>query len=57
MGQIEVTTLMKGINHPSLKLFKREEYIGRGGFGHVWKVLFCKGDYYLAMKQVSKKKF
>ena len=55
MGQTEVTTLMKGIGHPSLKLFKREEYIGRGGFGHVWKVLFCKGDYYLAMKQVSKK--
>ena len=45
---------MKGIEHPSLKLFQKEKYLGRGGFGHVWKVLFTKGDYYLAMKQISK---
>ena len=48
-------SLMKGINHPSLDLFKKQEYIAQGGFGHVWKVLFLKGDYYLAMKQISKK--
>ena len=54
MGQTEVTSLMKGINHPSLELFRKDKYLGRGGFGHVWKVLYCKGDYYLAMKQLSK---
>ena len=46
---------MKGINHPSLKLFRKEQYLGRGGFGHVWKVLFSKGNIHLAMKQISKK--
>ena len=55
MGQTEVISLMKGIPHPSLKLFKKEKYLGQGGFGNVWKVLFYKGDYYLAMKQLSKK--
>ena len=55
MGQTEISLLMKDINKPSIKLFKKIEYLGRGGFGHVWKVLFCKGDYYLAMKQLSKK--
>ena len=55
MGQTEVNLLMKGINHPTLGMFKKEEYIGSGGFGHVWKVLYCKGDYHLAMKQLSKK--
>ena len=54
MGQSEIISLMKGIEHPSLKLFKKVKHIGRGGFGHVWKVLFSKGDYYLAMKQLSK---
>ena len=54
MGQSEIIILMKGIEHPSLKLFKKVKHIGRGGFGHVWKVLFSKGDYYLAMKQLSK---
>ena len=54
MGQTGITSLMKGIKHPSLKLFQKEKYLGRGGFGHVWKVLFIKGDYYLAMKQISK---
>ena len=55
MGQTEINLLMKGINHPTLGMFKKEEYIGSGGFGHVWKVLYCKGDYHLAMKQLSKK--
>ena len=55
MGQAQINTLMKGIEHPSLKLFKKEQHLGRGGFGHVWKVSYIKGDYYLAMKQLSKK--
>ena len=54
MGQTGVTSLMKGINHPSLKMFIKKQYLGRGGFGHVWKVLFSKGNIYLAMKQISK---
>ena len=54
MGQTEVTSLMKGITHPTLELFKKDKYIGKGGFGHVWKVLYLKADYYLAMKQLSK---
>ena len=56
MGQSEIISIMKNIEHPSLKLFKKEKYIGHGGFGHVWKVLFSKSDYYLAMKQLSKQK-
>ena len=47
--------LMKGLNGPTIELFKKEEYIGKGGFGHVWKVSFSKGEYFLAMKQLSKK--
>ena len=54
MGQSEVTSIMKGINHPSLELFKKTKYLGRGGFGHVWKVSFIKGDFFLAMKRLSK---
>ncbi len=54
MGQSEINSLMKGINHPSLDLFKKNKYLGRGGFGHVWKVSFVKGDCFLAMKQLSK---
>ena len=54
MGQSEINSLMKGISHPSLDLFKKNKYLGRGGFGHVWKVSFVKGDCFLAMKQLSK---
>ena len=54
MGLSEITSLTKSIDHPSLKLFKKEKYLGHGGFGNVWKVLLCKTDYYLAMKQLSK---
>ena len=46
---------MKGITHPSLNLFKKEKFLGRGGFGDVWKVLYYKGGNYLAMKELSKK--
>ena len=54
MGLSEITSLAKSIDHPSLKLFKKEKYLGHGGFGNVWKVLLYKTDYYLAMKQLSK---
>ena len=54
MGLSEITSLTKNIDHPCLKLFKKEKYLGHGGFGHVWKVLLCKTNYYLAMKQLSK---
>ena len=45
---------MKGITHPCLKMFKKKQFIGRGGFSDVWKVSYFKGDYILAMKQLSK---
>ena len=54
MGQSKVNSLMKGITHPCLKMFKKKQFIGRGGFSDVWKVSYFKGDYILAMKQLSK---
>ena len=54
MGTMEIKMLTKGVDHPSLKLFKKEKLLGKGGFGEVWKVIFLKKNYPFALKEISK---
>ena len=56
MGIMEINMLAKGIDRPSLKLFKKEKLLGRGGFGKVWKVIFIRKNYPFALKEISKEK-
>ena len=38
MGQMELTTALKGVSEPNKSLFEFIEIIGVGGYGNVWKV-------------------
>ena len=56
MGIGQIISLTKEIKSPSLDLFQKEKYLGQGGFGDVWKVFCPRGNCYLAMKSLSKRR-
>ena len=55
MGQMELTTDLKGVSEPNKSLFEFIEIIGVGGYGNVWKVKYKKTKQILALKELSKK--
>jgi serine/threonine protein kinase len=55
MGQMELTTALKGVSEPNKSLFEFIEIIGVGGYGSVWKVKYKKTKQILALKELSKK--
>ena len=55
MGQMELTTDLKGVSEPNKSLFEFIEIIGVGGYGNVWKVKYKKTKQILALKELSKR--
>ena len=55
MGQMELTTALKGVSEPNKSLFEFIEIIGVGGYGNVWKVKYKKTKQILALKELSKR--
>ena len=56
MSQNEISSALKNLTTISTNMFDLLEVVGKGGFGKVWKVQFCKGKTIFALKEMSKTK-
>ena len=56
MSQNEISSALKNLTTISKNMFDLLEVVGKGGFGKVWKVQFCKGKTIFALKEMSKTK-